>query len=126
MRSFRSRKQLCSEPDEEEDPLGALRRRCKAGAFAASTAYLAVLTTAVVRPTAMHDPVADGLLFGFGTTAALCTLGAVLAWAMPRLPAPPCKQRSEQQAEELKWAIRFGEDLADAFHATSAGASRGR
>lgn len=107
---------------ESEAPLSHLRRRCANSAVAASVGYLAVLTTTAVRPTAMSDPVAIGLLIGTGTVAGLCALGAVLAWAVERMPQPSF----DQQAETVEWAIRLGEDLADAYRAAPSGGPRGR
>lgn len=70
-----------------------------------------VLATTVVRPTAIHEPVAIGLMFGLGTAVALCALGVLVASMMQHMPTPS----DDQHAEELKWAMRFGQDLADAF-----------
>lgn len=129
MRSLRlSRKQLRGEHGEEPEPLGKLRRRCIGGAIGASSAYLAVITTTVVRPSAMSDPLTIGLLIGFGTPAALCGLGAVLTWAVLQMPSALALQEIDfaRQSEDLKWAIRFGEDMADAFHGAPTRSSRGR
>lgn len=129
MSSFRlSRKQLDGDSGEESEPLGKLRRRCTGGAIGASSAYLAVLITTAVRPSAMSDPATIGLLIGFGTVAALCGLGSVLTWAVLQLPQSPAFREvaSAQQVEDLKWAIRFGEDMADAFRQASPGRLDGR
>lgn len=117
-----------SETGSEPEPLAKLRRRCTGGAIGASSAYLAVLTTTVVRPSAMSDPVTIGLLVGFGTPAALCGLGAILAWAVLQVPSAPASRKIEfaRQAEDLKWAMRFGEDMADAFRSAPSRPSRGR
>ena len=115
-----ARKQHTTE--SEAAPLAHLQRRYAAGAIGTGTAYLAVLTTTVVRPNAIQDPVAIGLLVGFGTVAGLCTLGAILTWMMSRLPA----LSNKGQAEEVEWAIRLGEELADAYRAAPAGGSASR
>lgn len=114
--------------ESEAAPLADLHRRCAAGAVASSIGYLAVLTTTAVRPTALNTPATVGLLVAFGTPAALCALGAVLTWAVARLPQVAGLQEIEydRQAEDLKWAMRFGADMADAFHGTSPGSSGGR
>jgi hypothetical protein len=88
----------------------------------AGSGYLVVLTTTTVRPTALSNPATFGLLIGFGTVAGLCALGAVLAWAVERMPQPSF----DQQAETVEWAIRLGEDMADAYRAAPSGGSRGR
>lgn len=115
MRSFRpSRKRAAGEHREESEPLGKLQKRCTGGAIGASSAYLAVLTTTVVRPSAMSDPVTIGLLIGFGTMAGLCAVGAVLARAEARYAE--CTRASDRsRVDELDWAIQFGGRIADAF-----------
>lgn len=114
--------------ESEAAPLEDLRRRCAAGAIAASIGYLGVMALTVVRPSALNTPATVGLLVTFGTPAALCALGAVLTWAVARLPQGVGLQEIEydRQAEDLKWAMRLGADMADAFQGASAGPSRGR
>ena len=110
MRPSSRRRRRAAKQTETPEPLARLRRRCTGGAVVAGAAYLAVLTTSTLRPTALRGSVAIGLLFAF------CGLGAIFTRAMSRVRA---LSDNERQAEELKWAIRFGEELADAFHATS-------
>lgn len=129
MRSFHLfRKQPQGDSGKETEPLAKLRRRCIGGAIGASSAYLAVVITTFARPSAMSNSLTIGLLIGFGIPAALCGLGAVLAWAVLQAPSVPAFQEIEfaQRAEDLKWAIRFGEDMADTFHGAPPRLSRGR
>lgn len=116
MRSFRLSRKQPEEDSGDESELAKLRWRCRAGAAAGSSAYLAVLIIASLRPTALHEVVTYGLLVGSGTVAAMCTLGATLMWAVSRVPVPPVGA----EAEDIKWAIRFGEELADSFRGTPA------
>lgn len=112
----------------EGAPLADLQRRCAAGAVASSIGYLGILTATAVRPTALNTPATVGLLVAFGTPAALCALGAVLTWAVARLPQVPGLQQIEyeRQAEDLKWAMSFGADMADACRGLPPGRSDGR
>lgn len=127
MRSFRlSRRQ--HHGDDEGEPLEKLRRRCAAGAIGFSCCYMAVMILTVVRPNALSTPAAFGLLILFGTPSALFALGAVLTWAVARLPQMPDLQeiQYERQAEDLKWAMGFGAEMANAFRAAPPGRSDGR
>jgi hypothetical protein len=82
----------------------------------------------VVYPSALSTAATIGLLIAFGTPAALCALAAVLLWAVTRLPQAPglLDAEYERQAEDLKWAMRFGAEIADAFKAGPPGSARGR
>lgn len=122
MRPLPRRRWCAVQVKETTEPLAGLKRRCAGGATVASTAYLATLTTVALGPPTIKDPVAIGLLMGFGTVAGLCALGAMLTWAVGQMPDPV----GNAQAQDIKWAIRFGEDLADAFRSAPTGSSRGR
>lgn len=83
MRSFRpSRKRAAGEHREEPEPLGKLRRRCTGGAIGASCAYLAVIATTVVRPSALSLGQIMSLEFGLFGLALLCALVALVIWAL--------------------------------------------
>lgn len=83
----------------------------------ASTGYLTVLITTAVRPAAMSDPVTVGLLVGFGTVAALCTLAAMLVAAEARVASRVAarEQATRREVDDIDWAIQFGARLAEAF-----------
>lgn len=66
----------------EDEPLAELRRRCTAGAFAGCGAYLAVITTTVVRPTALTLKQIIGLEFGLGIMAMACSVVSIVAWIL--------------------------------------------
>lgn len=83
MRSFRpSRKRAAGEHREEPEPLGKLRRRCTGGAIGASGAYIAVIATTVVRPSALSLSQIMGLEFGLFGLTLLCALVALTIWAL--------------------------------------------
>jgi hypothetical protein len=105
-----------------ETPLARLHTRYASTAIATGTGYLAVLITTVVRPSALNDAVTIRLLLALGSMAALSALGAILTWAVERMP----QQDFDQQAEIVEWAIRLGEDLSDAYRAAPSGSSAWR
>lgn len=113
MRVFRTSRKQRHGCGGETDRNETLRRRCAAGAVAAGAAYLAVLTIAAVRPTALRQPVAYGLLTGSESVAALCTLGAVLAASEARRAKRA--SASARQVDDIDWAIHFGAEVAEAF-----------
>jgi len=106
---------------ESETPLSHLRRRYANGAIAASIGYLVVMVT-TLRPTALNTAATIGLLIAFGAAAGLCALGAILTWSVDHLP----QALLDQQAETVEWAIRLGEDMADAFRTAPSGSPRPR
>jgi len=110
-----------SRATESESPLSHLRRRYANGAAAASIGYLVVMAT-TLRPTALNTAATIGLLIAFGATAGLCALGAILTWSVDHLP----QALLDQQAETVEWAIRLGEDMADAFRTAPSGSPRPR
>lgn len=99
--------------ESEGAPLEHLRLRCAGGAVTASVGYLAVLTTASLRPHAMPEPVTYGLLVLCAVPAALCALGAILLRAEAR-HAEQAKA-SARQVDDIDWAIQFGARMAEAF-----------
>lgn len=125
-RSPRGRARRRPQATKSEGPLDELHTRCAGVAVAAGIGYLLVLATTAVRPTAMNVAATVGLLIALGVVAGLSALGAILTWTVARMPKPLPDPSLDRQAETVEWAIRLGEDMADAFRTAPSAPSRSR
>jgi hypothetical protein len=66
----------------EANPLAHLRTRCAVGAGSGGSAYMAVLITTVVHPSALTLKQIIGLEFGLGIMATLCAVVAIVLWLL--------------------------------------------
>ncbi|ACU71727.1 hypothetical protein Caci_2818 [Catenulispora acidiphila DSM 44928] len=104
---------------DHHEPFARFRRHCIIGLLLAGAAFAAAFFTNMDRRSPGDDSGVLGVEIAAAGVGVVCGTGAIMVGVLTTFT-------STRQADELKWAVRLGEDMADVYRLPAARSSGSR